>query len=214
MSDKNNISAGDIISALSNNARISIYFYLQIYKELTLERLQKLLGKSKTSIHYNVQFMISLGVIDEKTKPGSKTRFYTLNKQRLDESMREAFDDENIKSMTKDKQIEIMQTYMQLSKALILIVQNISNLMMKHYDKLGVKDILKNVDDPNAYLSGIAGKNIQAIYNASEENWSAFVGEFAALIDKYYTMEAEHPKRIRPYSFVMIGGNIEDYLQK
>ncbi|MHA1244007.1 MAG: hypothetical protein ACTSP7_05465, partial [Candidatus Heimdallarchaeota archaeon] len=60
MSDKNNISAGDLISALSNNARISIYFYLQIYKELTLERLQNLLGKSKTSIHYNVQFMISL----------------------------------------------------------------------------------------------------------------------------------------------------------
>ena len=214
MSDKNNISAGDIISALSNEARISIYFYLQIYKELTLERLQKLLGKSKTSIHYNVQFMISLGVIDEKTKPGSKTRFYTLNKQRLDESMREAFKDENVSKLPKDKQIEIMQTFMQLSKSLVLIVQNISNLMMKHYDKLGNKDNLKKVEDPNAFMSGIAGKNIQAIYNASEENWFDFTQEFAALIDKYYTMEAEYPKRVRPYSFVMLGGYIEDYLQK
>ncbi|MHA1354070.1 MAG: hypothetical protein ACTSR1_02705, partial [Candidatus Heimdallarchaeota archaeon] len=147
MSEKSNISAGDIISALSNSARTSIYFYLQIYKELTLEKLQKLLGKSKTSIHYNIQFMLSLGVVDEKTKPGSKTRFYTLNKQRLDKSMREAFDDENISNLSKDKQIEIMQTYMQLSKSLILIVQNISSLMMKYYDKMGAKDILKNIED-------------------------------------------------------------------
>ena len=71
-----------------------------------------------------------------------------MKKQRLDKSMREAFDYENMKSITKDKQIEIMQTYMQLSKALMLIVQNISNLMMKPYDKLGVKDTLKNSEYP------------------------------------------------------------------
>ncbi|MHA1434912.1 MAG: hypothetical protein ACTSO7_13810 [Candidatus Heimdallarchaeota archaeon] len=211
---KNNISAGDIVQALSNEARIAIYFYLQIYKELTLEKLQKLLGKSKTSIHYNIRFMLSLGVIDETTKPGSKTRFYTLNKQRLDESMREAFNDENIRNMNKEEQIEVMQTYMQLSKSLILIIQNVSALMMQHYNKLSSEEVLSEVDDPNDYLADVASKNIQAIYNASEENWRDFVKEFAALINKFYTLEAEHPKRIRPYSFVMVGGNIEDYLQK
>ena len=208
------LEAGDLISALSNNARISIYFYLQIYKELTLEKLQKLLGKSKTSIHYNVQFMISLGVVDEKTKPGSKTRYYTLNKQRLDESMREAFDEKNVRNMNKDQQIKIMHTFLQLSKALILIVQNVSQLMMDHYNKRDDKNFLKNVDDANNFMVDIASKNIQAIYNASAENWVDFTKEFAALIDKYYTLEAEHPKRIRPYSFVMLGANIEDLLQK
>jgi len=214
MSEKNKLGAGDIISALSNEARISIYFYLQIYKELTLEKLQKLLGKSKTSIHYNVQFMISLGVIDEETKPGSKTRYYTLNKQRLDDSMREAFDEENIKKMNKNEQIELMQTYMRLSQSLVSIIQHVSTLMMKYYDKLKVKKHLETVEDTNQFLDDLSAKNNFAIYNASEEHWADFNKEFAAIINKYYTLEAKHPKRTRPYSFVMIGGHIEDFLQK
>lgn len=214
MSKKIDYSAGDIISALSNDARISIYFYLQIYKELTLEKLQKLLGKSKTAIHYNIQQMLSLDVVNEETKPGSKTKYYTLNKQRLDESMREAFSDENILKMNKEEQIKAMQTYMQLTRSLILIVQNVSALMMSYILKLEDKKNLEKVEDANNFLREFANKNIQAIYNASEENWRPFVKEFAALINKYYTFEQEHPKRIRPYSFVMLGGNIEDYLQK
>ena len=214
MSKKNDFSAGDIISALSNEARVAIYFYLQIYKELTLEKLQKLLGKSKTSIHYNIQFMLSLGVIDESTKPGSKTRFYTLNKQRLDESMREAFDSENIDKMNKKEQMDVMQTYFQLTQSFILIIQNVAALMMRHYHKMGAEEVLTEVDDANDYMEMMAANNVQAIYNASKENWRPFVKEFAVLLDKYYTLEVEHPKRIRPYSFVMLGGNIEEHLNK
>lgn len=214
MSTKKGFTAIDLIGALSNEARISIYFYLQIYKELTLEKLQKLLGKSKTAIHYNVQFMISLGVIDEETKPGSKTKYYTLNKQRLDESMREAFDADNMRKKSKDEQIEMMQTYIQLSQSLILIIQHVSQLMMKYHDKLKDKKFLESIEDPVQFLHNQSSQNNFAIYNASEEHWADFNKEFAAIINKYYTLEAKHPKRIRPYSFVMIAGNIESILEK
>ena len=210
----NDFSAGDIITALSSEARVAIYFYLQIYKELTLERFMKLLGKSKTAIHYNLQHMLKLGVINEETKPGSKTKYYTLNKQRLDESMREAFHDENIKKMNKKEQIKAMQTYTQLSKSLLLIIQNVAALMMQYLNRMSTEEVLNEVNDANEFMSEIASHSIQAIYNASEGNWRPFVKEFAALINKYYTKEQEHPKRIRPYSFVMVGGNIEEYLNK
>ncbi len=71
-----------IMKVLSNEIRASIFLYIVIFHELTLERLSELLSKSKSTIHHHIQQLMAIGIVEEGTKAGKKTKYYRVNEEK------------------------------------------------------------------------------------------------------------------------------------
>ncbi|MCG3221887.1 MAG: helix-turn-helix domain-containing protein [Candidatus Heimdallarchaeota archaeon] len=73
----------DKLKGLYNETRFGIITYLSIYKELTLDDLSDLLGRSKSTIHYHIQILLDLEILHETTRSGSKIHYFSIKPEGL-----------------------------------------------------------------------------------------------------------------------------------
>ena len=201
----------DLVKAFENETRSKIFFYLQIYHELTLQELVKLTKKSSTAVHHHLQILLNSKIITENTKSGSKTKYYRLVVYRLDKNITEHL------KFTKDlSQEELINNYKMLlnfSSSLLITAKNVLESIIDFYE-LGKKEDFYKDKDITELFETIFNKNIVGIYHASTENAVSFQKEFRKLLFKYYDKELEKPERPRPYTFVLAGANMKTILEE
>lgn len=206
------IDARAIINALNVESRFSIYLYLLIFNELTMDDLCILMNKSKSTIHHHIQELIRSNFIEEYTKPGSKTRYYKLNVLRLDEVTEAVYNQESFDYMTFEEKIDHLEEYFSLGNLLAKINQNMLNLVYEQHANLLAEAKTEKIDVLDALSE--SKRIFIANYTCSEKYGEEFQEELTQLIKKYYKKEVENPDQERPRKFFMIGLDIMDILKK
>lgn len=201
-----------IISALSTESRYSIYLYLSIYNELTLDELSELMNKSKSTIHHHIQELINVDIVNEYTKPGSKTKYYKLKLLNIRPKLVKTFGIEAFKNISKDEQIQMLNEFAEISNANNYIMQYFLELIIENE-----KRILKKINDekqkPSEGRKDLVDHFIGALL-ISEKHRHEFKREMLELLEKYNKIEEKNPNEKKPYLYLMAGANIEDILSR
>jgi DNA-binding transcriptional ArsR family regulator len=201
-----------IIKALSIESRYSIFLYLLIYNELTLDELSNLLGKSKSTIHHHIQELIDVSVVNEYTKAGSKTKYYKLKIFNIRPQLVKSFGLEAFKNISQEKQTQLLYDFVDISHANNYIMQNLLELLIETEENAlqminagkqlpieGRKDIVDHF---------IASQLISGNYK------DEFKKDMLDLLEKYNDKEEKNPDEKKPYLFLMVGANIEEILNR
>lgn len=194
------------IKAISNKTRLSIWYLIVVYRDITLDELSFFLSKSKSTIHHHIQKLLDSELIEEITKPGSKTRYYKPIELNLSQKLREQFNKGLFAEQTPEKQKELSNMYEDIAKLnTIELVNSLQYILENYYDNLD-DNVTKRYDQ----LGEIA---IGSIY-LSEENAKKFRKEHRELAMKYLKDDSEHPERKKPYSYSYAGYHIGNLLNR
>ena len=135
---KNNESSGSeesIVEVLSKESRFMIFLYLLSYPELDLGELSKRIGKSKSTIHRDLQVLIEKGIVNEiRQDYSTKSKFYALNPKFIFEDLPELQSPTSIAKMTEEKRKEMFEFIIQTSKNALFILDNSINLTFRYLD--------------------------------------------------------------------------------
>lgn len=212
LTHNNNLDAKAIIKALNVESRFSIYLYLLIFNELTLDDLCKLMNKSKSTIHHHIQELIISNFIEEYTKPGSKTKYYKLRLLRTDEITEVVYKPESFEYLSFEDKINLLEEYFSFGNLMAKIMQNMINLIYEQHANLLSEVESKKIDILEALSE--SNKIFAANYICSEKYGVEFQKELHNLIKKYYKKEVEEPDQKRPRAFMIIGLDTMDILNK
>jgi len=197
----------NFIKAISNETRLNIYLLIVVQRDITLDEICQFIGKSKSTVHHHVQQLLDSGLIDEVTKPGSKTRYYRRMELGINKRIQEIFRLGTFEKQTKKKQREINDLYEELHKVSnIIMINTLQYLMDSYYPNLEEIDIVKRYDQLGELMLGF--------YYLSEENAKKFREEYRELALKYYNDEREHPERKKPYGIFFAGYHVENALMR
>jgi predicted transcriptional regulator len=201
-----------LIKALMIESRFSIYLYLLIYNELTLDRLATLMNKSKSTIHHHISELISLDLIEEYVKPGSKTRYYKLKLLRTDEVTEMTYSKESFKDMTQPEKFRHLEEYFNFGDMLARVTQNMFNLVLDQHAFL-LSDVKQKKFTAEEALEK-SESILLGTYLSSEKYGKEFQEELIQLIKKYYKKEVDNPDQERPRAFVLLGLDLMEILNK
>lgn len=212
LTQNNSIDAKAIIKALNIESRFSIYLYLLIFNELTLDDLCKLMNKSKSTIHHHIKELIGSNFLKEYTKSGSKTKYYKLKLLRTDEITEVIYKPDSFDYLSFEEKIDHLEEYFSFGNLMAKIMQNMINLVYEQHANLLSEAKSKRID----VLEALAESNriFIANYVCSEKYGEEFQDELHQLIRKYYKKEVENPNQRRPRTFLIIGLDTMDILNK
>ncbi|MHA2364856.1 MAG: ArsR/SmtB family transcription factor [Candidatus Hodarchaeales archaeon] len=125
-----------IIQALNNETRYSIVIYTLIYHELTLDKLSELLGRSKSTVHHHIQILIETGIISEKTRPGSKKKYYQVLSEKLTGSLVETYDYDTLATLSDEERANYAKILLNQLKPLTTLIKNTLNLVVEYTENL------------------------------------------------------------------------------
>lgn len=194
------------IKAISNKTRLCIWYLIVVYRDITLDELSFYLSKSKSTIHHHIQKLLDSELIEEITKPGSKTRYYRPIELNLSQKVREQFNKGVFDEQTPERQKELSKMYEDIAKMqTIELVNTLQYILENYFDNLD-EDVTKRYGQ----LGEIA---VGSIY-LSEENAKKFRKEHRELALKYLQDDSEHPERKKPYSYTYAGYHIGNLLNR
>lgn len=194
------------IKAISNKTRLSIWYLIVVYRDITLDELSFFLDKSKSTVHHHIQKLLDSELIEEVTKRGSKTRYYRPIELNLSKKVREQFNKGVFAEQTPERQKELSKMYEDITKMnTIELINTLQYILENYFDNLD-DDVTKRYDQ----LGEIA---VGSIY-LSEENAEKFRKEHRELAMKYLKDDSEHPERKKPYSYTYAGYHIGNLLNR
>lgn len=196
----------DYIKAISNETRLSILLLIVVYRDITLDKLSQFLGKSKSTVHHHIQKLLDSELIEEVTKPGSKTRYYRRIELDLSKKAKEYFAKSKFDEQTLEKQKELSDMYEDLVKIHnIEIINTLQYLLDNFYE---------NLDDDVKKRYVQLGEIAIGSFSLSKENAEKFRSEQRELALKYLKDDSEHPERTKPYTNYYISYNVEKTLKR
>ncbi|NHJ49242.1 MAG: winged helix-turn-helix transcriptional regulator [Asgard group archaeon] len=201
-----------LAKTLTIESRVSIYLYLLMYNELTLDKLAKLMNKSKSTIHHHVSELIAIDFIEDYIKPGSKTRYYKLKLLRTDELTEEVYSKESFENLTFQEKVRHLEEYFNIGNMQAKIMQNMFDLVIEQHSSL-LLDVKQKEITPEEALEK-SNDVLVGTYYSTNENGREFQKELIKLIKKYYTKEIDDPDQVRPRTFLFLGYNLMDILNK
>ena len=127
----------EYIKAISNETRLSIWFLIVVYRDITLDKISYFLDKSKSTVHHHIQILLDSDLIEEATKPGSKTRYYKPIELNLTTKLKEYFNRNAFDEETPERQKELSNMYEDIIKInSIQIINTIQYLLDNYYENL------------------------------------------------------------------------------
>ncbi|NHK30672.1 MAG: helix-turn-helix transcriptional regulator [Asgard group archaeon] len=201
-----------IMKAVKNQAKQSILVYLLIYSELTLDQLSNLLKKSKSTIHHHMQQLLELKLITEESKPGRKTIYYKIKTFRTDFHMEKTYGFDYVKELPLEIQSVRLNDLLEHNVAFTLLMQNIIKLKFEKINQ--IKKDMQNNSQTNLSLLERAQDQFSAIYLANPKQAEEFKEDIKQLIRKYYDKEDEHEDLVRPTTFMILGMNVKEVLDR
>jgi len=200
-------SVKNYIKAFSNETRLNIFLLIVVQRDITLDEICEFIGKSKSTVHHHVQQLLDNGLVDEVTKPGSKTRYYRRVESNVNKQVREIFSIERFEEQTKEKQRELSDLYENLLRiSTITMINTLQNLLDSYYPNLEERDLAKRYDQLGEVMLGF--------FYLSEENAKKFREEHRELKLKYYEDERRNPNRKKPYGIFTAGYDVEKALKR
>ncbi|NHJ32632.1 MAG: winged helix-turn-helix transcriptional regulator [Asgard group archaeon] len=195
------------IKAISNETRLGIFLLIVVQRDTTLDKICQFVGKSKSTVHHHVQQLLDSGLVEEVTKPGSKTRYYRRVELDINRKIREAFRLGQFEEQTPKKQKEICEMYEELTTvANINMLNTLQFLLDNFYPNLETEDIGKRYSQ--------LGEAMIGFFYLSEENAEEYRREYRELALKYYEDERKNPERKKPYGIFYSGYNVEKALKR
>ena len=205
--DETHETVRSYIKAFSNETRLNIFLLIVVQRDMTLDKICLFIGKSKSTVHHHVQQLLDIGLVDEVTKPGSKTRYYRRIELNVNKQIREAFNIGKFKEETEEKQREIIDLYENLLKiSNIAMINTLQNLLNSYFPNLEEMDTVKRYDQLGELMLGF--------FYLSEENAKKFREEHRELKLKYYEDERKNPDRKKPYGIFVAGYDVEKALKR
>ncbi|HUU78098.1 MAG TPA: winged helix-turn-helix domain-containing protein [candidate division Zixibacteria bacterium] len=195
------------MDVFNNRARFSIYIYLLIYHELTLDDFSELLQKSKSTIHHHLQKYIELGMIEDSIKPGSKTKYYKIKFSKLQDKVTKAFSVENFEKYDNEIQLKLCEALINYKKEQISLIQYLNNFLQTNFISVDLnEDGMWNLEKQRDVYT--------AINFVNDEDSTAFRGELTALVRKYVAKRKEEKETGKPWGFYIVGANYKNILDK
>ncbi len=196
----------DYIKAISNETRLSIWLLIVVYRDITLDDLSHFLSKSKSTVHHHIQILLDSELIEEVTKPGSKTRYYRRIELDLSKKVREYFAKSKFDEETPERQKELSGMYEDIVKIHnIEIINSLQYLLDNYYENLDEK-IVKRYEQLDEVSIGS--------FSLSKESAAKYRKEQRELALKYLKEDGEHPERKKPFTNYYVGFNIENTLKR
>ncbi len=197
----------NIIKAISNETRFSILLLIVVYREMTLDKISELVNKSKSTVHHHITQLLKYGLIEETTKPGSKTRYYKQLESDINKRLKETFNWERFQEQLPEEKEELCELYTELAKT--------NNIMMLNALQFLIRTYYSNLDDlevDKRYYT--LGELMMGTFNLSEESSLAYRKEHKELAQKYIKKDREHPERKKPHAHYYAGYNVEKTLER
>jgi len=202
----------ELIKALSVESRLSIYLYLSIYNELTLEDFSKYMKKSKSTMHHHIQEMLNSKILVEHTKPGSKTRYYKLADFNLRDEFLNTFGVNSFKGLNTEKQIQLLRDFVDYSTSQNKIMQYLLQLIISNEELIYQRAVDKKKDPLESRLDLVS--HFIGRYNGTAEEAEEFKMEMLDLLEKYTSRESQNKDTDKPFTFLVLGMNIDDVLKR
>lgn len=125
------------IDALYSKVRVEIFFLLNIFGELNLTELSRMMNKSKPALHRQLQIMIESGIIKEskevKVRGSIKAKFYKLEVDLLNIEINR----EELLAVEDDKlRTENVKKIIQLERSKYLITRAYIDYIDRYLDQL------------------------------------------------------------------------------
>jgi DNA-binding transcriptional ArsR family regulator len=205
--DQSHETVKNYIKAFSNETRLNIFLLIIVRRDTTLDEICQFIGKSKSTVHHHVQILLDSGLVDEVTKPGSKTRYYRRVETNISKQVREAFSIDKFKAQTKERKWELSDLYETLHKTSnITMINTLQTLLDDYYLYLEENNVDKRYNQLGELMLGF--------FFLSEENAKKFREEHRELRKKYYEDERRNPERDKPYGFFYAGYDVEQVLKR
>ena len=150
---------------------------------------------------------MEFGLIEEATKPGSKTRYYKRLESDLTKRIQETFNLKRFNEQSVEEKEELCNLYADLNKTSHIMMLNALKYLIKNYYE-GLSDY--SVDERYEIL----GELTMATFHLSEESFKAFKKEQRDLAQKYLAIDRENPDRKKPYAYYYAGYNVEKTLER
>lgn len=196
----------EYIKAISNETRLSIWLLIVVYRDITLDDISHFLGKSKSTVHHHIQILLDSDLIEEVTKPGSKTRYYRRIELDLSKRVREYFAKSKFDEETPERQKELANMYEDLVKILnIEVINTLQYLLDNYYEDLDEVAVKRYVQLDEISIGS---------FNLSEESAAKFRKEQRELALRYMQEDREHPERKKPFTNFYIGYHVENTLKR
>jgi DNA-binding transcriptional regulator GbsR (MarR family) len=196
----------EYLKAISNETRLNIWFLIVVFRDITLDKISYFLGKSKSTVHHHIQILLDSNLVEEATKPGSKTRYYKPIELNLTVKFREYFNKSVFEEETPEKQKELSDMYEDIVKINSIQIINTIQFLLDNY--------FENLDDDVKKRYKQMGEIAFASFYLSEENAQKFRKEQRELAWKYLKDDSENPDREKPYSFSYVGYHLGKTLNR
>jgi DNA-binding transcriptional ArsR family regulator len=209
-----NSETNDVFTVLSHETRLSIFLYLLIYHELTLDELSIHLGKSKSTIHHHVQKLLEAGILKEYIKPGSKVRYYSSILKKVQQEILANLNETSFENLNPQERILQIKKIFSVLTQIMLLSTSTMDLAMNHQ-----KHIVQELEE----TLGIGGGNKEinlydvldrfpvnmGVHLLDESQYKTFIKDLAKLDKK---VEDPDSTSIKPYVFFMVGLPMKDIL--
>jgi len=142
-----------IVEVLSKESRFMIFLYLLSYPELDLGGLSKRIGKSKSTIHRDLQVLIETGIVNEiRQDYSTRSKFYALNPKFIFEDLPELQSPTNIAKMTEEKRKNLFEFIIQTARNALFILDNSINLTYRYLDHFEHLKKALSIPDPETFF--------------------------------------------------------------
>lgn len=143
-----NESEESIVEILSKESRFMIFLYLLSYPELDLGELSKRIGKSKSTIHRDLQLLIKIGVVNELRQDFStKSKFYALNPKFIFEDLKELQSADHLAKMNSEQRRRYFEFIVRTTRNAFFVLENSINLTFRYLDYF--EDLKKDLSIPD-----------------------------------------------------------------
>ena len=170
-----------IVDILTKESRFMIFLYLLAYPELDLGELSKRIGKSKSTIHRDLQVLIDREIVKEVRQDFStKSKFYALNPKFIFEDMKELQSAENLAKMNEEQRKKYFEFMIKTTRNAFFVLENSINMTYRYLDYF--KDFKKDLPIPDIDTLSTWGQELGVgirIIPLSEKTFPIYIKHYA-----------------------------------
>ncbi len=138
--DINDIINGEneenLTEILSKKSRFQIFLNLLVYPELSLTELSKFTGKSKTTIHRDLQEMIVAGLVKEYRQDSStKSKYYVIQRKTIFRDIQILTSPEKMDKLSAEERKSTFNLLISMVNSAFFILENSIGIITKYIDR-------------------------------------------------------------------------------
>ncbi len=129
-------NAGNLIEVLSKKSRFQIFLHLLVYPELSLTKLSESVGKSKSTVHRDLQELIEAGIIKEHRQDSStKSKYYVIQKKTIFQDLHMITSPDKMDKLSAEERKNTFNLLMSMIDSAFFILENSIGIVTKYVER-------------------------------------------------------------------------------